>query len=117
MDNDRIKALKIENIIWLIYVGFAFFGIRANNLEISDIENNNDNNRRSYKNINITIFIIALIIYIYFVNLSYRNYRENHSKNRLIVFIGSLFVLIGGILFLIAEVRDNNDDTIIPNEF
>lgn len=114
MDTKRLKVLEIENIIWLTYIIFAIFGIRANNLEAADIKNGNNNNRKSYKKINIGIFVVALIIYIYFALLSGKNYQEKKTRGRLMVFIGSIFVLIAGTLFLIAEVTD--DDTIIPNE-
>lgn len=113
-DQERIHTLNIENFIWLIYVAFAFFGIKANNLEIEDIKNNSNRNRKKYKGINITIFIISLFIYIYFINLSLKNYRKRPTRGRLYILIGTIFVLIGGIFLLLAEISDNED--VVPNE-
>lgn len=109
---DRITILKRENIIWIIYVIFAIYGIKANNLEIKDLENNNNNNYRKYKNINIVIIIISILIYIYFVNITYSYYKQEHTKARILTFIASFLILIAGILFLITELISDDD---VPN--
>lgn len=111
---DRTRVLKNENIIWMIYVLFAILGIKANNLELEDIKNNSSKNKRKYKRINIFIFSIVIIIYIYFIYVTTTNLKQKKTKMAFLVFIGSILILISGILFLIAELND--EDVIIPNE-
>lgn len=113
--DERERILRNENIIWLIYAAFAFFGIHANNLELEDLRNNSDEHRRTFKTINIIIFTIALFIYIYFINITIKNYQKKKSRNNLFVLIGSFLILIAGTLFLLAELNAD-DETIIPNE-
>lgn len=114
MRENKITTLKNENIIWIIYVLFAIAGVYANNLEIEDIKNNNEKNKKKYKSINIAIFFIAIIIYIYFINLVYNRYKNNPKRTNLLTLIGSVLIFIGGLLFLYVEVTD---DEIVPNEF
>lgn len=113
MDEERIETLKRENIIWIAYVLFAFFGIKANNLEIEDIQNHNTNNKKQYKSINIIILLIAILIYIYFINLTYKRYKKDGRLVDGLQAIGATLVLIAGVLFLYAEIHA---DDVVPNE-
>ena len=45
-----LKTLSIENLVWIIYAIFAIGGIYANNLEIEDIENRSQKNKKIMKN-------------------------------------------------------------------
>lgn len=113
MNNERVNTLKRENLIWIIYVIFAYFGIKANNLEMEDIANNNDKNRRIYKTINVLIFIVSIGIYLYFINLTYKRYEQNKRKIDGLQLVGSILVLIAGFIFLYAEIYG---DDVVPNE-
>lgn len=107
---DRITILKRENLIWIIYVIFAIFGIRANNLEIEDLKNGNNNNRQQYRTINISIIIISLIIYIYFISITYGYYKERRIKATVYGLIGSILIFIAGTLFLLAELSFDEEN-------
>ncbi len=113
MNEDRIETLKRENIIWIIYVFFAYFGIKANNLEMQDILNNSENNKKQYKSINVIILLIALGIYIYFIDLTYKRYRKSGRLVDGLQALGATLVLIAGFLFLYAEIHG---DDVVPNE-
>lgn len=110
----RDTILRNENIIWIIYVILAIIGIYANNLEIDDIKNNSNKNKNKYKGINIIVLITVIIVYIYFVYITFSYIKKKKSLHNLLLFIGSILVLISGILFLIVEII--SDDVIIPNE-
>ncbi len=113
-DQERIDVLKRENIIWVIYILFAIFGTKANNLELADLYNGNNKNEKKYRTINIIIFIVAVFIYIYFTTLAYKVYQKNKKTTTFMVFVGSFLILIGGILFLIAEILDS--EAMVPDE-
>lgn len=49
MNEDREKTLSVENIVWIIYALFAVGGIIANNLEIEDIKNRSQKNKKNIK--------------------------------------------------------------------
>lgn len=115
-NNKRSRFLRIENLIWLIYIGFAIFGIMANNLEIDDINEDSHKNQKKYKGINIIIFSIAIIIYLFFFTTSFNNYQEKKNRRNLFILTGSTLVLIAGILFLLAELSSTEDNAIVPNE-
>ena len=113
MTEDRETILKNENIIWILYFIFAIAGIYANNLELEDINKKNNNNKKKYKTINVIILFIALFIYIYFINLSYKRYQQKHQKGDLLNSIAATLVFIAGLLFLYVELTS---DEVVPNE-
>ena len=121
MKDYKLKNIKIENLIWIIYIFFAIFGIIANELEKYDILTNKNKNKKNYGQINLTILVIALIIYIYFVYRSYNNfkvYKESMTKKDEITFnallIAALLFLAGGIFAVYAEIN-NKDEVQIPD--
>lgn len=111
---NKITILKNENIIWLIYAFFVIFGIYANNLEIEDIKTNSKKNSKKYKTINIIMLILFVIIYFYFINITYNNYKKKQTRANTYLLIGSILVFIAGILYLLSELISN--DAITPNE-
>lgn len=113
MNAERIETLRKENLVWITYIIFAYFGIKANNLEIDDILNNNQKNKKEYKTINIIIILVSLIIYIYFINLTYKRYEKTHKSIDGIQALASTLILISGLLLLYAEIHG---DDIVPNE-
>ena len=63
----RLKELKIEDFIWVIYIGIIFFSWIANDLERKYFVNNDLLSKDKYRNIQTIIFSILLIVYIYFL--------------------------------------------------
>ncbi len=113
MNEDREKILKNENTIWFIYVLFAIAGIYANNLEIEDFRNKSERNKKRYKTINIIIIIIALLINIYFINLTYHRYNRTRKTTDFLISFAATLVLIANIIFFFVEI---SSDEIIPND-
>lgn len=113
---ERLKDIKIENFIWLIYIGIIILSYYSNELEKDYFLNNNINSKEKYRNIIIIIFSILLIVYFYFFLDSYNDLKNlnNYSKekqNKIILsFIGSLLILISGIIFLFLAYTDENLD-------
>ena len=118
--NDKLKRLediKIENIVWIIYIGIIILSWYANSKEKKYLLYNDEQSKREYQNLLILIFSILVIVYYYFAKDSYDDYiklkNENNDKKKnlhLALFIGSFLVLISGVIFLSIAIMDENID-------
>lgn len=117
-DLNRLKDIKVENYIWIIYIGIIVLSWYANNKEKDFIINKNENSKKEYQALMILIFTILLFIYYYFTIDSYDDVKQLtplDSKKKIILryasFVGSFLILISGIIFLIIAILDDNIDT------
>lgn len=117
-DLNRLKDIKVENYIWIIYIGIIVLSWYANSKEKDFIINKNENSKKEYQALMILIFTILLFIYYYFTIDSYDDVRELtslDSKKKIVLryasFVGSFLILISGIIFLIIVILDDNIDT------
>ena len=115
--NKKLKELKVEEIVWVIYIGIIILSFYSNNLERKYFINNDVDSRRKYTNIMIIIFTILLIVYMYFAKTSLDDVRElnkddsDEKKNlTYLSFLGSLLILIGGVIFLYIAIQNENLD-------
>ena len=115
---NRLKEINIENYIWVLYIGIILLSWYSNYKEKEYILYNDLESKRIYRNILILIFIILVIVYAYFTYDSYNsviNLKENDSDSKknltYLAFIGSILVLISGIIFLSIAIKDENIDT------
>ncbi len=115
---DRLEDIKIENFVWVIYIGIIILSWYANSKEVNYLLYNDEESRQEYQNLLILIFSILFIIYFYFVKDSYKNYLnlsiyDSEKKKQLTFasFIGSLLILISGVIFLYIAIVDENIDT------
>ncbi len=115
---DRLNDIKIENLVWVIYIGIIILSYYANYKEKNYILYNDEKSKKEYQNLMIIIFSILLIIYFYFTKDSYTdlkdlNVYDSVKKKNLhyASFIGSLLILISGIIFLMIAIFDDNIDT------
>lgn len=110
---DKLKEIKDENIVWIIYIGIIILSYYANSKEVKYILYNDEKSRRKYQNTMILIFTILIIIYYHFTKSSYENIKKlniNDSEKKKILtfasYIGAILVLISGIIFLTIAVLD-----------
>ena len=118
--NDKLKRLediKIENFIWVIYIGIIFLSWYANSKEKKYLLYNDEQSKREYQNLLILIFSILVIVYYYFTKDSYDDYIDSVDENNdrkknlhLASFVGSFLVLISGVIFLSIAIMDENID-------
>ncbi len=111
--NEKLKQLKIEDFIWIIYIGIIFMSWYANSLERKYFIYNEIKSREKYKKMMILIFSILVIIYLYFFKDSYdslKDIKPNDSctkKNLTYMsYIGSLLIAISGFIFLYIAIKD-----------
>ena len=112
---NRLKEIKIENYIWIIYLGIIFLSYYSNNLEKDYLLNNTYVSREKYRHIMITIFSILVIIYFYFLYDSYSSIKnidinniDDKDKLYILSFIGSLLIFISGLMFLYISIKDKD---------
>ena len=121
MDDEALKKkleeIKIEDYIWIIYIGIVFFSWYANSLERDFFINKNEKSKDKYRNVMIVIFSVLVIIYFYFFKDSWDSFKniykiKNKKTKDLITlsFIASLLILISGIIFLYVAFKDENLD-------
>ena len=112
---EKLTQLKIEDFIWIIYIGIIFLSWYSNNLERDYFINENINSKEKYRKIIIFIFSILNIVYFYFLQdsqKSIQNLNPSSSKKRkeltYLSYIASYLISISGILFLIIAISDTD---------
>lgn len=115
--NDKLKELKAEEFVWIIYIGIIILSFYSNDLERKYFINNDLESKKKYTDLMIIIFTVLLIVYMYFAKSSLddvRNLKQNDSmdKKRLtyLSFVGSFLILISGIIFLYIAFQNENLD-------
>lgn len=110
---DKLEDIKIENFVWVIYIGIIILSWYANSKEKKFLLYNDEVSRKEYQNLMILIFTILVIIYAYFANDSYgdlKKLKDSDTDKKKILhyasFIGSFLVLISGIIFLFIVIVD-----------
>ena len=110
-----IKQIDIENFIWIIYLGIIFLCFISNDFEKQYYETNNSDAKESYRLLNIIIFSIVFLVYIYYFLGSYNsviNLKDTDSGNAKLFntlnFVASLLVVIAGGIFLYIAVSDDD---------
>lgn len=115
---DRLEKIKIEDIIWVIYLVIIILSFLANSIERDYFLTNNVFSKKRYQSLMIFIFMVLTIIYTYFTYDTYKdiiNLTNQDSSNKrkftYISFFATLLVLISGILFLYISIKDKEIET------
>ena len=111
--SSRLKQIKIENIIFIIYFGIILLSLYSNKIEKKYLIYRDENDKIKYRRLLILIFVIAVIVYAYCFYDSYKSVNEesqNSEVNRFnrLSFIASTLVLISGLIFLYIAYSDKN---------
>lgn len=115
--NEKLRLLKNEDLIWVVYIFIAIAALFSNYYEKNTILFKNKNAYKKYKTINVCILTIAFFIYLYFVLIIYKNIDEmknDFKKNQQNIFklIGALLFLVGGLIYLLVELQSGELDEI-----
>lgn len=120
MNNTKeiINEIETENSIWIIYLLIIGLSFVANSFEKDYYVNNNLESKDTYRMINIFIFSVALIIYLYFFKGNFKVINElslfdSYEKKRFneLNYIASALIVIAGVIFLYIAIYDKNLDT------
>lgn len=115
--NKRLKQLKVEDFIWIIYIGIIIFSLYSNTLEKKYLLYNDQNGKNKYRKIMIGMFVILVVVYAYFFKDSLDDvkslspYEQPKVKNLTkLSLLGSFLILLSGIIFLYIAIADENID-------
>lgn len=115
---NRLKQIRDENIIWIIYFILIGICLYNNKIEKEYFLTGNEEAKKLYRYINIFIFIVAIVVYLYFFYNDYNavkdlNYKDSNKKQNLtkLALLGSTFILLSGLIFLYVVVKDKNIET------
>ena len=115
--NEKLKDLRVEEFVWIIYAGIIVFSFYSNSLERKYFLYNEEEYRKKYRSTLIIIFSILVIVYLYFLKGSYDNLKELNAfsspktKNLVyLTFIASLLIAISGFIFLYVAYMDESID-------
>ena len=105
-NNDILEEIETENFIWVIYLFIIGISFLANFYEKKYYKNNDIDAKEKYRLLNIFVFSVALVIYLYFFkgnynkvkNLSCFDSKEKIKFNELNLLAATLIVIAGVIL-------------------
>lgn len=113
----KLKRLKNEDIIWIVYFFIVVFALYSNKLDRDYLLKKDKDAYKREKSINITIFFIAFFIYLYFLLLltedlgnMEKNFDNPNYRSTFIQLIAAILFLIGGAIYLINEITRKDDD-------
>ena len=112
---DKLNELKIEDFIWVIYLGIIFMSWYSNSLERKYYLFNDNISKDKYRKIIISIFSILVVVYGYFLYSAFSDvkninkYKEK-KKRELIMssFIAALLIFISGLIYLSIAILDED---------
>ena len=112
----RLKQIKIENYIWIIYLGIIILSYYANYFEKDFFLTKKVESKNTYRKLNTIVFISLIIIYTYFEKEAINSFKETKKIKKqeeydTLALIASTLVLISGFIFLYIILKDKNIET------
>ena len=115
--NNKLREIEIEDYIWIVYVGIILLSWYSNSLERKYFLYNDLKSKDEYRKIIILIFSVLIIVYLYFFKGSIDDihglkWYDSLKKRKLteLSAMGSLFIVISGLIFLYIAYNDNDID-------
>lgn len=119
MNNREIlEEIETENFIWIVYLFIIGLSFVANNFEKKYYQTNSIDAKEKYRLINIFVFSVALVIYLYFFKGNYEKViKLNCFDSKKKIFFNNLnlsasfFIVIAGVILLYIAIYDKDLDT------
>jgi hypothetical protein len=115
--NNKLTDIYNEDNIWIIYILIIIASWYSNSLEKDYFLYNDINCKNKYREVMIKIFTILLIAYFYFFISSMKDVNalkptDTLKKRKLteLSAIGSLFIVVSGLIFLYIAYMDQDID-------
>lgn len=112
---EKLKEIQIEDLIWCIYIVLILLSIYSNHFEKRYYLYNDIKSKGDYRKLNIFIFSVAVIIYLYFVSDGYKSLINSKTPKEkdlnTLNFTASTLILIGGLIFLYIAITDEDLNT------
>lgn len=114
---EKLKELRNEEIVWVIYIGIIILSFYSNKLERNYFVFKDALSRKKYREVMILIFSILVVVYFYFFKDSFYDLKnlsasDSFKKKDLtyLSFIASSLILISGFIFLYIAILDEDID-------
>lgn len=115
MIENKLKQIKTEDFIWIVYIFIIFLSFYSNDLEKNYYLYNDNISKEKYRKIIIFIFSILIIVYYYFLHSSLNDIKNlsvfASDKEKFLKHLsatGSLLIFISGLIFLYIAVVDDD---------
>lgn len=119
--NENYKALReieTENFVWIVYLFIIGVSFLANYFETNYYKTGNVDAKDKYRILNIFVFSVALLVYLYFFKENYNNVnslKSTDSKEKILFnelnYLASILIVIAGAILLYIAIFDKNLDT------
>lgn len=117
-NQEILKKIQTEEYIWIVYLVIIGLSFYANNIEKKYYQYNDLKAKEKYRRLSILIFTIALVVYIYFFQDSYRDVKnlkpwDSYSKRFFnnANLTASTLILIAGVILLFVAIFDTDLET------
>ena len=114
---EKLNDINVENHIWIIYIIIIFASWYSNKLEKDYFIYNDIKSKDEYRKIIIKIFSVLLIVYLYFFKSSLDDVNQLKQSDTIqkrklteLSAIGSLLIVISGLIFLYIAYTDQDVD-------
>lgn len=109
----RLNNLTIGEIILIVFIVLSVLGIIANELEKGYIFGKNSNGKKWSHYIRISVLLIALLIYIYYLKTRVEKCINCKSFLNNLDILASILFILGGIIFLYTEYKGVEESILI----
>lgn len=117
-NNKIIEEIQTENFIWVVYLFIIGVSFLANAFEINYYKTGDKNAKEKYRLLNIFVFSVALIIYLYFFKGNYKNVQTlncHDTKSKILFnelnYMASILIVIAGTILLYIAIYDKDLET------
>ena len=103
IDYERLKEIKINDFIFVVYIIISIAAIICNSIEENSIKKGEEDTK-VVTSIRTAIIIVGIIIYLYFVYTSYKNFKNKNKNINMKDKKANNYALLSSILFLVASI-------------
>lgn len=103
-NEETIKRLNFENLIWVCFIIIASLDIYGDELIKKSITSSDKNCRKRANKLFIGITMFSILIYIYFLMRNYNDCKKHNNESYQVRLVGSIFILTGTICFLYFQL-------------
>lgn len=114
-NDELIRRLSFENIIWLIFIIVSALDIYGDELIKKSVRENDVNAQRKSENLFLFVSLVSILVYIYFLYRNYSDYKKYRNKLYEIRLFASCLILIGTLLLFYFQINVNNNSDLPSN--
>lgn len=113
MNNNEIKDLEIDEIIWVVFIFLSIINITGDECKKKYCVNKDKNEEERAKVIFLFTLFVSFIVYIYIASIKYKRVKYNYQNNldnKLAKrrFFASILVIIASSIYLYCQIEEVN---------